>query len=196
MAERFRGSGIILRFIEYMDVGTTNGWRLDDVVPADEIVERLAARWPLTPVAPNYPGEVACRYRYDDGGGEMGVIASVTRPFCGACTRARISAEGELYTCLFAAHGTDLREPLRAGATDEQILDLLGATWRARADRYSETARRGDGARGAGRDVAHRRLTNHPPGANRPNNRLPWGDECVGRCAVPCERAAASQGVA
>jgi cyclic pyranopterin phosphate synthase len=138
MAERFRGSGIILRFIEYMDVGTTNGWRLDDVVPADEILERVAAHWPLTPAPPNYPGEVASRYRYDDGAGEVGVIASVTRPFCGACTRARISAEGELYTCLFAARGTDLREPLRSGADDERILDLLGATWRARADRYSE----------------------------------------------------------
>ncbi len=138
MAERFRGSGIILRFIEYMDVGTTNGWRLDDVVPADEILDRLAARWPLTPAPPNYIGEVANRYCYDDGAGEVGVIASVTRPFCGACTRARISAEGELYTCLFAARGTDLREPLRAGADDESILDLLGATWRARADRYSE----------------------------------------------------------
>ena len=138
MAERFRGSGIILRFIEYMDVGTTNGWRLDDVVPADEILERLAGHWPLTPAPPNYPGEVASRYRYDDGAGEVGVIASVTRPFCGGCTRARISAEGELYTCLFAARGTDLRGPLRSGADDERILDLLGATWRARADRYSE----------------------------------------------------------
>jgi GTP 3',8-cyclase len=138
MAERFRGSGIILRFIEYMDVGTTNGWRLDDVVPADEILERVADRWPLTAAPPNYPGEVASRYRYDDGAGEVGVIASVTRPFCGACTRARISAEGELYTCLFAARGTDLRGPLRSGADDERILDLLGATWRARSDRYSE----------------------------------------------------------
>jgi cyclic pyranopterin phosphate synthase len=138
MAERFRGGDIILRFIEYMDVGTTNGWRLDDVVPADEIVERLAARWPLSPAPPNYPGEVATRYHYDDGAGEVGVIASVTRPFCGACTRARISAEGELYTCLFAARGTDLRGPLRAGADDDAVTALLGATWRARRDRYSQ----------------------------------------------------------
>jgi cyclic pyranopterin phosphate synthase len=138
MAERFRGTGIILRFIEYMDVGTTNGWRLDDVVPAEEILERLAERWPLSAAPANYPGEVASRFRYDDGQGEVGVIASVTRPFCGACTRARISAEGELYTCLFASRGTDLREPLRTGAGDEQIMQLLGATWRARADRYSE----------------------------------------------------------
>ncbi|MDX6521585.1 MAG: 3,8-cyclase [Gaiellales bacterium] len=138
MAERFRGSGIILRFIEYMDVGTTNGWRLDEVVPADEIVQRLAERWPLTPAPPNYAGEVATRYRYDDGAGEVGVIASVTRPFCGACTRARISAEGELYTCLFAARGTDLRGPLRAGADDDAVAALLGATWRARRDRYSQ----------------------------------------------------------
>jgi cyclic pyranopterin phosphate synthase len=138
MAERFRGCGIILRFIEYMDVGTTNGWRLDDVVPADEILERLAARWPLSPAPPNYPGEVANRYLYDDRAGEVGVIASVTRPFCGACTRARISAEGELYTCLFAARGTDLRGPLREGADDDAVAALLGATWRARRDRYSE----------------------------------------------------------
>ncbi len=138
MAERFRGTSIILRLIEYMDVGTTNGWRLDDVVPATEILERIEARWPLEPAPANYPGEVANRYRYRDGAGEVGVIASVTRPFCGACTRARISAEGELYTCLFAAHGTDLRAPLRADAGDEALLDLLGATWRARRDRYSE----------------------------------------------------------
>ncbi len=138
MAAHFRGTGIILRFIEYMDVGTTNGWRLDDVVGADEILDRIAEHWPLEPVAPNYPGEVASRYRYADGGGEVGVIASVTRPFCGACTRARLSAEGELYTCLFAARGTDLREPLRAGASDDELADLLGGVWARRADRYSE----------------------------------------------------------
>ena len=138
MAAHFRGTGIILRFIEYMDVGTTNGWRLDDVVGADEILARIAERWPLEPVAPNYPGEVANRYRYADGGGEIGVIASVTRPFCGACTRARLSAEGELYTCLFAARGTDLREPLRAGASDDELAGLIGGVWARRADRYSE----------------------------------------------------------
>jgi len=138
MAEHFRGTGIILRFIEYMDVGTTNGWRLDDVVGADEILSTIAERWPLEPETPNYPGEVATRYRYADGGGEIGVIASVTRPFCGACTRARLSAEGELYTCLFAARGTDLREPLRAGATDDELAGLIGGIWGRRTDRYSE----------------------------------------------------------
>ena len=138
MAEHFRNTGIILRFIEYMDVGTTNGWRLDDVVGADEILARIGERWPLEPEAPNYPGEVATRYRYADGAGEIGVIASVTRPFCGACTRARLSAEGELYTCLFAARGTDLREPLRAGATDDELAGLIGGIWGRRTDRYSE----------------------------------------------------------
>jgi GTP 3',8-cyclase len=135
LARHFRGTGHILRFIEFMDVGTTNGWRLDDVVPAQELVGKLSARWPLEPVAPRYPGEVASRLRYADGAGEIGVIASVTRPFCGDCTRARLSAEGELYTCLFAAHGRDLRGPLRDGATDEQLAALLGRIW---GDRYSE----------------------------------------------------------
>ena len=138
MAEHFRGSGVVLRFIEFMDVGTTNGWRMDDVVGADELLERIGARWPLEPVAPRYAGEVANRYRYVDGGGEIGVIASVTRPFCGGCTRARLSAKGELYTCLFAAAGTDLRGPLREGADDERLLDLIGGIWQARGDRYSE----------------------------------------------------------
>jgi GTP 3',8-cyclase len=145
MAARFRGTGIIVRFIEFMDVGTTNGWRLDDVVPAGEILELIGERWPLEPVPPNYPGEVATRYRYADGAGEVGVIASVTRPFCGACTRARLSAEGELYTCLFAARGTDLRAPLRAGASDAELADRLAGVWRRRADRYSEI--RGEGTR-------------------------------------------------
>jgi cyclic pyranopterin phosphate synthase len=138
MAERFRNTGHVLRFIEFMDVGTTNGWRLDDVVPAEEIISTIAAAWPLEPVAPNYPGEVASRRRYLDGAGEIGVIASVTRPFCGGCTRARLSAEGSLYTCLFAEHGTDLREPLRSGATDADLERLLGGLWRRRDDRYSE----------------------------------------------------------
>ena len=133
-----RDEGHILRFIEYMDVGTTNGWRLDEVVPAAEIVETIGARWPLEPQAPGYTGEVAERWRYADGGGEVGVIASVTRPFCGDCTRARISAEGKLYTCLFSAIGHDLRDPLRAGETDAQLADRVGTIWGARDDRYSE----------------------------------------------------------
>jgi cyclic pyranopterin phosphate synthase len=138
MAERFRGTGRILRFIEYMDVGNHNGWRMDEVVPAREIIATLNACWPLEPVSPNYAGEVAERWRYVDGAGEIGVIASVTRAFCGACTRARLSAEGELYTCLFGTHGHDLRALLRSGASDEAILDAAGGIWRLRDDRYSE----------------------------------------------------------
>jgi cyclic pyranopterin phosphate synthase len=146
MAERFRGTGHILRFIEYMDVGTSNGWQLEDVVPAADIVAAVA-EWPVESADPNYPGEVASRYRYADGAGEIGVIASVTQPFCGGCTRARLSAEGELFTCLFAARGTDLREPLREGADDDGLRALIGGVWGRRADRYSElrtaeTARR------------------------------------------------------
>ena len=138
MARHFRGSGHILRFIEYMDVGTTNGWRMDDVVPAREVLERVDAVWPLEPVEPNYFGEVAERYRYRDGSGEIGIIASVTQPFCGACTRARLSAEGELYTCLFAAHGHDLRDRLRSGRTDAEVEDYIRSIWLLRSDRYSE----------------------------------------------------------
>jgi cyclic pyranopterin phosphate synthase len=138
MAEHFRSSGHILRFIEYMDVGTTNGWRLDDVVPAAEIRNAIDAKWPLEPLPANYPGEVASRYRYRDGAGEIGLIASVTHPFCGGCTRARLSAEGKLHTCLFASHGHDLRAMLRSGATDEQLDQRLRSIWTARADRYSE----------------------------------------------------------
>jgi GTP 3',8-cyclase len=138
MARYFRGSGHILRFIEYMDVGHTNGWRLDDVVPAAEIVAAIAAELPLEPLEPNYPGEVARRYRYADGSGEIGVIASVTQPFCGACTRARLSAEGRLYTCLFATNGHDLRALLRGGATDAELGEAISSVWRARGDRYSE----------------------------------------------------------
>jgi cyclic pyranopterin phosphate synthase len=121
-----------------MDVGTANGWRLDDVVTADEILAAIDAELPLEPVAAGYRGEVAGRYRYRDGSGEIGVIASVTRPFCGDCTRARLSAEGRLYTCLFASHGTDLRGPLRDGETDAQLADRIGAVWGMRSDRYSE----------------------------------------------------------
>jgi GTP 3',8-cyclase len=138
IARYFHGSGHILRFIEYMDVGHTNGWRLDDVVPATEIVETIDADLPLEPIAPNYPGEVARRYRYRDGGGEIGVIASVTKPFCGACTRARLSAEGRLFTCLFATRGFDVRALLRSGDSDADLTEALAAVWRARADRYSE----------------------------------------------------------
>jgi len=138
MAEHFRGTGHIVRFIEYMDVGMSNGWRLDDVVPAGEVVKKINARFPLEPVDPNYPGEVARRWRYRDGAGEIGVIASVSRPFCGDCTRTRLSAEGSLYTCLFAVGGLDLRAPLRDGATDDDIRAVLVAAWERRTDRYSE----------------------------------------------------------
>jgi GTP 3',8-cyclase len=138
MARYFRGSGHIVRFIEYMDVGHTNGWRLDDVVTAEEIVAAIDADLPLEPLAPNYPGEVARRYRYRDGSGEIGVIASVTQPFCGACTRARLSAEGQLYTCLFATTGHDLRAPVRAGASDDALAGTIAGIWSARRDRYSE----------------------------------------------------------
>ena len=138
MAERFRGTGHIVRFIEYMDVGSTNGWRMDDVVPAREIVDRIGSVHPLRAVAPNYRGEVARRWRYADGAGEIGVIASVTRPFCGACTRARLSAEGKLYTCLFANTGFDLRRLVRSGASDEAVSGAIGSLWSGRDDRYSE----------------------------------------------------------
>jgi GTP 3',8-cyclase len=138
MARYFRDSGHILRFIEYMDVGHTNGWRLDDVVSAEEIVATIHDELPLEPLEANYPGEVARRYRYADGSGEIGVIASVTQPFCGACTRARLSAEGRLYTCLFATDGHDLRALLRRGATDTELQDAISAVWQRRSDRYSE----------------------------------------------------------
>ena len=130
--------GYIIRFIEYMDVGTMNGWRMDDVVPAAEIVARIDAEMPLEPIGKNYHGEVAQRYRYRDGGGEIGLITSVTQPFCGACTRMRLSPEGQIYTCLFAGHGTDLRDPLRSGATDDEIEQIVRGRWAKRDDRYSE----------------------------------------------------------
>jgi len=138
LARCFRGSGHVLRFIEFMDVGTRNDWSLERVLPAREILERIDAVFPLEPVAPAYRGEVASRYRYRDGAGEIGVIASVTRPFCGDCTRALLTTEGRLVTCLFATGGTDLRGPLRAGASDDEILDLVAGVWRDRRDRYSE----------------------------------------------------------
>jgi GTP 3',8-cyclase len=138
LARAFRGTGVVLRFIEYMDVGETNGWCLDDVVPAREIVAAIDAEFPLEPLEPGYRGEVARRYRYRDGSGEIGVIASVTQPFCRDCTRARLSAEGQLYTCLFAARGHDLRGLLRGGASDEELDAAIGAIWSGRSDRYSE----------------------------------------------------------
>jgi cyclic pyranopterin phosphate synthase len=138
MAERFRGTGCILRFIEYMDVGNFNGWRLDDVVSGAEIVQAISQRWPLEPVEPNYAGEVANRYRYADGAGEIGVITSVTQPFCAGCTRARLSADGHLYTCLFGLRGHDFRALLRGGASDREIGDFLASVWSVRNDRYSE----------------------------------------------------------
>jgi cyclic pyranopterin phosphate synthase len=138
MAEHFRGTGYVLRFIEFMDVGTTNGWKLDEVVPSREIVERIAAVHPIEPVAPTAPGETAARWRYLDGEGEIGVISSVTQPFCSSCNRARLSTEGQLYTCLFADHGTDLRALLRSGADDDSLTDAIAGVWSARDDRYSE----------------------------------------------------------
>jgi len=138
MAHAFRGTGVVVRFIEYMDVGHTNGWRLDDVVPAAEVVAAIDAEYPLEPVEPGYRGEVASRWRYRDGSGEIGVISSVTQPFCSDCTRARLSADGKLYTCLFAVKGHDLRALVRDGASDEELTAALRGIWGARTDRYSE----------------------------------------------------------
>jgi cyclic pyranopterin phosphate synthase len=138
MARHFRGSGHIVRFIEFMDVGSSNGWRLDDVVPSRELVRRIDAEMPLEAVEPNYAGEVAERWRYRDGSGEIGVISSVTQAFCRGCTRARLSTEGRVYLCLFATGGYDLRGMLRDGADDAQIGDAIGRIWRNRGDRYSE----------------------------------------------------------
>jgi cyclic pyranopterin phosphate synthase len=138
MAEHFRGTGVILRFNEYMDVGSTNGWAMQDVVPAREVLDTVGSVWPLEPVAPNYRGEVAERWRYLDGQGEIGVIASVTQPFCQDCSRARLSADGQLYTCLFGLRGHDFRTLLRSNASDDEVSAFLGRVWRARDDRYSE----------------------------------------------------------
>ncbi|MDP9145842.1 MAG: GTP 3',8-cyclase MoaA [Actinomycetota bacterium] len=135
MARHFKGSGHIVRFIEFMDVGTTNGWRLEDVVPAEEMISAINRVFPLEAVPPNYPGEVANRFKYVDGDGEVGVIASVTKPFCGSCTRARLSAEGTLYTCLFASAGTNLRDAIRAG---DEVGEIVDRVWSTREDRYSE----------------------------------------------------------
>ena len=138
LVKHFRHSGCIVRFIEYMDVGETNGWNLDDVIPAAELVDRIDALYPLEAVSPNYPGEVAKRWRYRDGAGEIGFITSVTQSFCGDCSRARLSAVGELYTCLFGTQGHDLRSLLRSGADDAQLLRAVSEIWQERADRYSE----------------------------------------------------------
>jgi len=138
LARHFRGTGHVLRFIEYMDVGNTNGWRMEDVVSGAEIVAALGREWPLVPAGRDYFGEVAERWRYADGAGEIGVITSVTQPFCGSCTRARLSADGELYTCLFASRGHDLRALLRGGASDGELSEAIATIWRARDDRYSD----------------------------------------------------------
>lgn len=138
LIERFRGTGVIVRFIEYMDVGNRNHWSLDRVVPSRELVDRIGQRWPLHPVDANYRGEVAERYAFDDGLGEVGFISSITNPFCGDCTRARLSSEGVFYTCLFARSGVELRAPLRDGASDTELSQLISDTWLKRGDRYSE----------------------------------------------------------
>jgi GTP 3',8-cyclase len=138
LLERFRGSPVIVRFIEFMDVGNRNQWRPELVVPSAELAARIHERWPMRPISQNYQGEVAQRWRFDDGGGEVGFISSVSQPFCGACSRARLSSEGKFYTCLFATHGLDLRAPLRAGAGDADILQLIRGVWGSRTDRYSE----------------------------------------------------------
>jgi cyclic pyranopterin phosphate synthase len=136
--KEFRERGLIVRFIEYMDVGNRNGWLLDHVVPSRELVEQISAKFPLRPLDKNYHGEVASRYAFEDGRGEVGFISSVTTPFCGSCTRARLSADGGVYTCLFASEGTDLRSPLRTGETDDELFERLSNLWRGRSDRYSE----------------------------------------------------------
>jgi len=138
LIDHFRGSGTIVRFIEYMDVGTLNGWRLDEVVTSKTLMERIADRWPLKPAEPNYRGEVARRYLFEDGQGEIGFISSVSEPFCGDCHRARLSADGTIYTCLFAKHGICVRDQIRAGASDADLIGLLQNLWRHRTDRYSE----------------------------------------------------------
>ncbi|HEX5612163.1 MAG TPA: GTP 3',8-cyclase MoaA [Burkholderiales bacterium] len=138
MARHFRGTGHIVRFIEYMDVGSTNGWRMDDVIPSAEVVRRIHEVFPLEPLDANYAGEVAERWRYRDGAGEIGVISSVTQAFCASCNRLRLSTEGSLFTCLFADRGHDLKSQLRAGASDEDLIDEIAAVWTARSDRYSQ----------------------------------------------------------
>tara|TARA_B100001123_G_scaffold49314_1_gene50336 strand:- start:1182 stop:2117 length:936 start_codon:yes stop_codon:yes gene_type:complete len=137
-ARYFKGTGAIVRFIEFMDVGTKNGWELSQVVPSDEVIQAINTEFPLEPIEPNYKGEVASRYRYVDGSGEIGVISSVSKPFCGDCTRARLSTDGKLITCLFASGGTDLKTPMRSGATDAELAAIINKVWTGRNDRYSE----------------------------------------------------------
>jgi cyclic pyranopterin phosphate synthase len=138
LVESSRGTGVIVRFIEYMDVGNRNDWAPDRVVPSAQLLQQISSRWAVSAVERSYPGEVAQRYKFDDGAGEVGFISSVTQPFCGDCSRARLSSDGKFYTCLFAAEGTDLRAPLRAGASDEELLSLIRSVWQRRSDRYSE----------------------------------------------------------
>jgi cyclic pyranopterin phosphate synthase len=138
MVRHFRNSGVVLRFIEYMDVGATNGWRMDEVLPSAQVIERLQAEFPLSAIDPNYPGETAERWRYADGAGEVGVISSVTQAFCGECNRARLSTEGKLFLCLFASQGHDLRALLRGDFSDAQIAGAVAHIWQNRGDRYSE----------------------------------------------------------
>jgi cyclic pyranopterin phosphate synthase len=147
LLEHFRGKPVIVRFIEFMDVGNRNAWRPEMVVPSRELADRINKRWPIHPVSENYRGEVAKRWQFDDGGGEIGFISSVSQPFCGDCSRARLSSEGKFYTCLFATHGLDLREAMRAGASDDDLLQMIRGTWQGRNDRYSEL--RGVGVRTA-----------------------------------------------
>jgi cyclic pyranopterin phosphate synthase len=146
LARHFRGSGHVVRFIEFMDVGTTNQWRPEEVVSGAEIVERISEAFPAEPIDPAYRGEVARRWRYTDGSGEFGVITSVSQPFCGDCTRLRLSAEGTFYTCLFASTGTDVRDAMRSGASDDTLRELLAGVWRRRRDRYSELRKEGEAA--------------------------------------------------
>ncbi len=150
MARHFRGSGHVLRFIEYMDVGATNGWRMDEVLPSAEVIRRIQAQWPLVPLEPAAPGETAQRWAYADGAGEIGVISSVTQAFCGDCNRARLSTEGNLYLCLFATQGHDLRALLRDGADDRQLAAAIAALWQGRSDRYSELRSQNSGPAGNG----------------------------------------------
>jgi cyclic pyranopterin phosphate synthase len=141
LLEHFRGTDVIVRLIEFMDVGNRNGWRMNQVVPSRDVLEKVQKKWPVRAVGKNYPGEVARRYEYIDGAGEIGFISSVTEPFCGDCSRARLSADGMLYTCLFANQGTDLKESLRSGADDDELKNILTSIWLQRADRYSELRR-------------------------------------------------------
>ena len=199
LLEHFRGTGVIVRFIEYMDVGTRNHWNPALVVPSRELAARIHARWPLAPRERDYRGEVAERYAFDDGAGEIGFISSVSQPFCGDCSRARLSSDGSFYTCLFATQGTDLRGPLRAGATDDELLELIRGIWtRPRAIATASCAPRcATRSRPAqDRDELHRRLTAWPLDArtarltSTPPTARPWSTSAPRprRCAKPAPR--------